>query len=125
MQGLGVAAHDAIEQERSHSAEARLGGSPRASQLRAAPHEPQPHTGPTLIERELGEELHPDHSARLGHPGVDCHHLPAGHAHRLPPYKDAKDLQHPQDAEAPLLVMAVAVEEARDEQQGAGEAPEQ
>ena len=82
MQGLGVAAHDAIEQERSLSAEARLGGSPRASQLRAAPREPQAHTGPTLIERELGEELHPDHTARLGHPGVDCHHLPAGHAHR-------------------------------------------
>ncbi|PSC67606.1 Acyl-coenzyme A thioesterase THEM4 [Micractinium conductrix] len=120
MQGLGVAAHDAIEQERSLSAEARLGGSPRASQLRAAPREPQAHTGPTLIERELGEELHPDHTARLGHPGVDCHHLPAGHAHRLTPYKAAYDKQHPEEAGAPPL--SASADEGQGERHGAREA---
>lgn len=129
-----------------------LAGSPRA-RLAAKAREPEPH-GPSVTEREVGAELHPDPHSRLGHPGLACRDLPAGHAHRwvgagrsgagaagtgwqplrlaaprpqrssvhaarshgplstrpqhpqsrLPAYKEARDLQNPSEAEAPLLV---------------------
>ncbi len=78
----GFAGHDAIEEAEHHGAAARLPSSPRAAaRLTARPHEPEAH-GPTPIERELGEELHPERNAQHGHPGIDCRLLPASHAHR-------------------------------------------
>lgn len=78
----GLAAHDAIEEAEHRGAAARLSSSPKAAaRLEARPREPEAH-GPSLIERELGEGLHPERNAQHGHPGVDCHSLPASHAHR-------------------------------------------
>lgn len=119
----GIAAHDAIGIEEAHTgaqAEARFAraGSP-PPRLAAKPVKPEPH-GPSVIERELGEGLHPDRSAQLGHPGVECYSLPAAHAHRLPQYKDARELQHPEEAEAPLLVQVEAAAVVTEE-----EAPQQ
>lgn len=82
----GVAAHDMIEAAEASakhpSAEAArfaVGSPPR--RLVARPREPENH-GPSVIERELGEGLHPERNAQHGHPGVDCRSLPAAHAHR-------------------------------------------
>ncbi|PRW39089.1 oxidoreductase [Chlorella sorokiniana] len=106
----GVAAHDLIEHEDQYlphgEARAALVGSPRA-RLVARARKPEPHL-PSLTEKELGEHLRADPTERAGHPGVPCDALPAGHAHRLPAYKDVKDLQHPEDADAPLLVDVTA-----------------
>lgn len=77
----GAAALDIINHERkAEEPAAHLVSSPRA-RLSATSRQPEPH-GPSMPEQELGEALHPDRNARHGHPGVDCHALPPGHAHR-------------------------------------------
>lgn len=79
----GVAAQDIIHHDQ-HSqqdpgAHLRPGSPP--ARLTAYARELERH-GPSLAEQEVGAALHPDPNALHGHPGVDCHALPTGHAHR-------------------------------------------
>lgn len=61
-------------------------GSPRSpwAAVAAARHHPEhpPLAPPSLPERVLGTELHPDATEKAGHAGLPCSELPPGHAHR-------------------------------------------
>ncbi|KAI7836302.1 hypothetical protein COHA_009810 [Chlorella ohadii] len=121
----GMAAHDLIEHEDQYLPHgepraAALVGSPPRARLLARPRQPEPHM-PSLTEKELGKGLHVDPTERAGHPGVPCDALPTGHAHRLPAYKDARDMQHPEEADAPLLVDVTAEGGAQQAQEQQGE----